>query len=244
MKVILRPALAVVLAAVLLWLSVAPQLSPGAAAQSGPQRAGLVVRFGDGRVETRCITFDAAAISGVELLERSGLQIILDYNNGLGGAVCSIAGEGCAFPQEDCFCRCQGTECQYWAYYHGQDGRWLYSDLGASSYQVTDGALEGWSWGQGSFSAGTEPPFIPFDEVCPPAAAASAEPPAASLVPVARAQGVETGRNGMPSAVEPGVDGARYGTFLLLAAALAAVWAWVSRRRKRAALPAISSRHD
>jgi len=172
----LRPALLALLVAVLLWLPA----WPAAAAGSGPSRAALVVRFSDGRVETRCVAFEEAAISGAELLERAGLGPIFDHGSGLGGAVCSIAGEGCAFPREECFCRCQGATCEYWAYYHGHDGRWLYSEIGASSYEVTDGAVEGWSWGQGSFSAGTEPPFFSFDAVCAPQTAAAA--PSGSLL--------------------------------------------------------------
>jgi hypothetical protein len=31
---------------------------------------------------------------------------------------------------------------------------------------VQDGAVEGWSWGTGDFSKGTEPPKFTFGEVC------------------------------------------------------------------------------
>ncbi|MCX7706386.1 MAG: hypothetical protein N2204_00060 [Anaerolineae bacterium] len=228
------PGLIAFLAAVLLWLLVSPQLSQVAAADTGPNRAALVVRFSDGRVETRCVSFEPAAISGLELLERSGLRTIVDYNSGLGGAVCSISNEGCAFPREDCFCRCQGATCEYWAYYHGQDGRWLYSEVGASSYQVTDGAVEGWSWGKGNFSSGTEPPFYPFEEVCPASPTTAAAPAGALLAPVAHAQELQ------PSAAKrapegPGADVAGYIAFSLLALALAAAWAWAFKRRRHTA---------
>ena len=118
-------------------------------AQGGEHRAGLVVRFADGSVQTSCVSFGEPSISGEQLLNRSGLAVVMDYNAGLGGAVCSISGYGC--PVTDCFCRCQGVLCEYWAYYHGSAGGWQYAPTGTSSYQVTDGALEGWSWGNGAF---------------------------------------------------------------------------------------------
>ena len=142
------------------------------AGQGGEHRAGLVVRFEDGSVQTTCVSFSEPSISGEQLLNRSGLAVAMNYNAGLGGAVCSINGNGC--PVTDCFCRCQGIQCEYWAYYHGSDGGWQYASTGTSSYQVTDGALEGWSWGNGSFgTSGIEPPAMTFDEVCPPPATAT-----------------------------------------------------------------------
>jgi hypothetical protein len=136
-----------------------------ARAQGGDHRAGLVIRYANGSVQTRCIAFSEPSITGAELLTRSGLQVTMDQG-GMGGAVCSIAGEGCAFPTQDCFCHCQGLTCEYWAYYHWTDG-WQYSQVGAGGYTLTDGALEGWSWGAGNFSSGVEPPLLTFAEVCP-----------------------------------------------------------------------------
>jgi hypothetical protein len=136
------------------------------AAQEGVNRAAIVVRYPDGAVWKSCVSFSEPSITGEELLRRSGLTIVADYSSGLGGAVCSINGSGCAYPAQDCFCRCQGVDCQYWAYFHWAGGGWQYSQVGASVYQVGNGALEGWSWGPGNFSSGTEPPSISFAEIC------------------------------------------------------------------------------
>ena len=87
-------------------------------AQGGGNRAALVVRAGDGSVQTKCVSFSESAISGEELLTRSGMTVVINSNAGLGGAVCSINGYGCAYPSQDCFCKCQGVKCEYWAYYH------------------------------------------------------------------------------------------------------------------------------
>jgi hypothetical protein len=149
---------------VLLLAVVALPFATLAGAQDGENRAALVIRYEDGSVETQCVAFSEPQITGEDLLQRSGLTAVMDYNALTGGAVCGIKGLGCSV--QDCFCRCQGTDCQYWAYYHWVDGGWQYSQLGASGYQVKNGALEGWSWGPGNFSSGTEPPVVVFEEIC------------------------------------------------------------------------------
>ncbi|PKO23615.1 MAG: hypothetical protein CVU38_03255 [Chloroflexi bacterium HGW-Chloroflexi-1] len=145
--------------------------TPGSA-QGGTNRAAVVVRYPNGRVWQSCVSFNEPAISGDELLRRAGLSIIVDFSSGIGNAVCSIDGAGCSYPTEDCFCRCQGIECEYWAYFHWVGGGWQYSQVGAGGYQVTDGALEGWSWGPGSYgSSGTQPPQVAFSDICVPSTA-------------------------------------------------------------------------
>ena len=143
----------------------------------GANRAALVVRYQDGSVQTRCVAFAEAEIRGDELLNRSGLASVISSE----GTVCSISGLGC--PPDDCFCKCPFPECEYWAYYHWRDGAWSYSSIGAASHRVSHGALEGWSWGQGNFQQGVEPPAIPFEQICPdaPAAGAASLPSAAHL---------------------------------------------------------------
>ncbi len=136
-----------------------------ATAQAPGNRAALVVRYRDGSTAALCVPFSEASITGEELLRRSGLNAVIDTSSGE-GVVCSINGSGCAFPQEACFCQCFGAQCEYWAYYHWVNGQWEYSSVGASLYDVANGALEGWSWGPGNFSSGTEPPQVSFDQVC------------------------------------------------------------------------------
>ena len=146
---------------------------------SGPNRAALVVRYGDGAVQTRCIAFSEDEIGGDELLDRSGLLPVF----GPSMELCSINGEGC--PSDDCFCQCPFPNCEYWAYYHWKDTGWLYATEGAAGYVVKNGALEGWSWGPGDFSQGTQPPVMSFDQICSSQAQATATPTATatSLAP-------------------------------------------------------------
>ncbi len=196
------------------------------AEQQGPQRAALVVQFADKTVATRCVTFSEPAITGADLLSRSGLPAVMDYNAGLGGAVCSISNQGCAFPAESCFCRCQGASCEYWAYYYWEDDAWRYSAVGASGRQVTEGAVEAWSWGPGNWTSGTEPPGVTFAEVCGPTA--PAQPSAISGV-----SGIAVAsERAFAQELVPG-----YIAYLLTAAALVFAGAVILRRKGRALVP-------
>ena len=157
------------IAGLMLALCLIAPLGSGTHAQA-PHRAGLVVRFSDDRVLTRCIEFTEESITGEELLRRAGLRIVSEYSPGLGAAICQIEGVGCNYPAVPCFCQCQGAECVYWAYYYLANGQWVYSGMGVSNRQVRDGDVEGWSWGPGSTSGATAPPVYTLDQICAPPA--------------------------------------------------------------------------
>lgn len=165
---------------VLLALSAALSLLPPPFAEGrgrgdeGPNRAGLVVRHGDGRVVTACVSFSEPAISGEELLYRAGLEVSVQYFSGLGTAICAINGEGCRPPGEPCFCQCQtmGEKCTYWVYAHlGEDGKWRMAGSAASAYMLHHGDVDGWAWGN-------EPalPALTFADICAAPAPATATP--------------------------------------------------------------------
>ena len=150
-------------------------LGNGRAAADQPNRAGLVVTFSDGSTVSRCVEFTEGQISGAELLKRSGLPLVL-WGTGAGAAVCKIADEGCDNPN-DCFCRCDGSGCRYWAYYALEDGQWRYASAGASARKVHDGDVDGWAWGAGKIGEGATPALLTFEEICPPTSPTSAPPP-------------------------------------------------------------------
>ncbi len=134
-----------------------------AKAQSSNQ-VGLVVQYGDGEVVTRCIEFTEPQISGLEVLLRSGLDLVYSVG-GMGTTVCKIGEEGCDDPAR-CFCRCKGDKCEYWSYWHLIDGEWQYSGVGAGGYAVRPGAVEGWVWGAGTISNAPRPPDVSFQDIC------------------------------------------------------------------------------
>ncbi len=153
-----------------------------ARAQEGGNQAGLVVVHDDGRVVTRCVRFDEAQISGLTLLQRSG--ILFSASTGpMGSTICSLNGEGC--PTSDCWCECKATPCAYWIYFQrNPDGSWGYANIGAAMRQLTDGDVDGWMWGDTT----SLPPAVSFDDICgaadpqsPPVASPTAPPPTATV---------------------------------------------------------------
>lgn len=124
-------------------LALAPQLVTRAA--DGQNAAGLVIQYADGRIAYLYVEFTEPEISGVELLERSGLVYALAPYGGLGVAVCSIEGEGC--PADNCFCKSYGQDAFFWRYHRLSDtGEWIPLPVGPASRMLKSGDVDGWSW--------------------------------------------------------------------------------------------------
>ena len=126
-------------------------------------RAAVVIRYGDARSESRCVAFEGSEISGYELLQRSGLAVDVKSES-QGGLVCAIEGTGCGV--DNCLCECKGDPCVYWSYWQAGDEGWSYSPIGATVRQLSDGEVDGWSWGPGSVTSAIEPRAVSFEEVC------------------------------------------------------------------------------
>ncbi len=158
---------------------------PASVTAQTPPRAALVVVHGDGGALTRCVDLPAPSISGAELLVLSGLDLSLDVSGGLGTTVCRVDNEGCSYPQEQCFCRCQGAPCLYWSYWQREGDAWRYSNLGASSATVSAGSMDAWVWNSGTVgqSADREPPALRFEDVCAPPTPEPTPEPAATETP-------------------------------------------------------------
>ena len=146
----------------------------GATQAQTPNRAGLVVQFGDGSVVQACVEFTEPSITGWDLLNRSGLAVYHEDYGGSHNAICKLetgsTGNGCEYPLEDCWCKCVTSDnCNYWAYHHLINGDWQYAFEGASSWIIENGMVDGWGWGLGEINnSGVAPPVIPFDEICIP----------------------------------------------------------------------------
>jgi hypothetical protein len=197
---------------------------------NGPNRVGLVVRHGDGRVVTDCIAFAETTITGEDLLYRAELDVaIAPFGNG--GAICRLDGEGCTPPGEDCFCKCRdtGAACAYWVYaYLAADGRWQNAGNAASAQVVGDGDVEGWSWG------GEPLPSLSFTDVCAPQAANTrASPPASPAATATAAQPAPTAYTPVPPpADEASPSWAGYASFALLGLVLVGALGWWLLRRQ------------
>jgi hypothetical protein len=122
---------------------------------SAVHRAGLAVFSGGDELSTQCISFTESSISGLDLLERSGLQVQTATDPNQGTAVCKIGDVG--EPSSNCF----GGMPNYWVYWQlGPDG-WEYAVTGANQSKVVDGAVNAWSWGTGN-----PPALLTFQNIC------------------------------------------------------------------------------
>lgn len=171
-------------------------------------RAGLVIVHGDGSVMTRCVSFDPPSLSGAELLVRSGIDLAMEAG-AMGAAICRINGEGCNFPQEACFCQCEGTPCRYWSYWRLQEGAWVYSNLGAGNTTVRNGDVEGWRWGIGTAQTAEPPPLLTFEDICAPLNAELSEEQRHTSVDSAPTSDGDTGESKDPQAGDRQTDGGR-----------------------------------
>ncbi len=131
----------------------------------GPNKVALVVTHGDGQTVTKCVEFSEDQLTGLQVLEKSGLA--MDYEvQGMGATICKLDGEGCSYPGGPCFCQCQGSSCTYWSYWQMANGAWQYSSYGASNTHVSNGGVEGWIWGAGTTSSASPPPVYTFEQIC------------------------------------------------------------------------------
>jgi hypothetical protein len=129
------------------------------ASPSVENQAGLVVTFADGSSLLRCVTFTGESTSGYDLISASDLKLGTAIDPAMGPGICSIEEQGC--PSSNCFCKMP----EYWSYWHLQDGAWAYSAVGAGSYEVKAGQVDGWGWGDSQLPAN-----ISFDQICAPGA--------------------------------------------------------------------------
>lgn len=180
----------------------------GRAIADGPNRAGIVVSFGDGRVESVCVEFTETEISGAELMNRAGFSVLLG-SGGDTNAVCMIEDTGCRDPA-DCWCQCHGADCRYWSYHTLDRGAWKYSAVGASTRKVHNGDVDGWAWGKGGVGSGAEPDPITFEELCsdegspPPVTPPPAAPTMPQVAPTETAVEVATAPLPPPTATVTG----------------------------------------
>jgi len=140
-----------------------------AAAAPGMHRAGLVVEFPDASTRSYCVAFGEDSITGLELLQRTGLSITFQDYGGGNVTVCSIDGKGCDYPRVPCFCKCANTnDCTFWGYYSiaAPSGAWRFQSSGSSARTVHDGDVDGWRWGRHGTAGTAPPPDATLAKIC------------------------------------------------------------------------------
>lgn len=126
---------------------------PAVAAQTpesgtGISVAGLLIDYGDGRRSYAVVPFEESSVSGIDMLERSGLTLVTIPFGGLGEGVCSIEATGCDVG--DCrtrLCQSADRESPFWQYLRQKDdGAWAPAAAGATQARVEDGDVDAWVW--------------------------------------------------------------------------------------------------
>ena len=143
--------------------------------------AGLIIDYGDGRISYVWIPFTEDEISGVELIQRSGLDPVTVGFGGMGDAVCQIDDTGC--PVDDCrkrLCQTSDPGSPFWRYSRQTSpGEWSFAATGASGAKVHDGDIDAWSWTGGDANL----PAITMDDLARQAGADPATNSSASDIP-------------------------------------------------------------
>ena len=142
-------------------------------AHAAIHHAALVIQHASGSVITRCVAFAEGQISGLQLVERSGVQYDAQNFGSIGSAMCQLDREPSTVPPG-----CFGSG-PYWQYFHRQGGAWQTSAFGASSSLLHDGDMDGWHFAVGANQA---PGNVTFSSVC-----AAPAPPAATAIQAAPA---------------------------------------------------------
>jgi hypothetical protein len=181
-----------------------PCATTGAGAADSTTTAVIVIDTG---AAVRAVTLDVGGgMSGLAALQR--IASVTTYGfGGIGGAVCSIDGVGNEATQSSCLVGPNGA---YWAYFHSAGGAssWSYSPVGAGSYILHGGDVDGWRYGAGQKPAAS-PVFC--DYVSCPAPPPPTTPPAAGS---GNSQGAAAASSGSGSdgatsaAAAPGTTGA------------------------------------
>ncbi len=165
--------------------------SPAAAtACSGTTGVSLVVDFGafGGGVQTSCAP-DGAGQKASSLFPAAGYP--LSYVQNEPGFVCRVA----ALPsQQDEPCVNTPPDDAYWGLWwsDGKSGNWSYSNYGATSLKVPDGAWIGFAWKQGSGEANA-PRITPKAAPAPSATASPTPSPTPTKSPTGAPTKAPTG---------------------------------------------------
>jgi hypothetical protein len=147
-------------------------------AHAAIHHAALVIQHASGSVITRCVAFAEDQISGLQLVERSGVQYEAQSFGSIGTAMCQLDREPSTVPTG-----CFGSG-PYWQYFHRRGGAWQTSAFGASSSVLHDGDMDGWHYAVG---ANQIPGNVAFASVC-----GAPVPPAATATQVAHASNYAT----------------------------------------------------
>lgn len=131
-------------------------IGPVPAAHAGPSHVAIVIA-GD---KTACVSW-TSGITGDDVLND-----VASVHYRRDGLIDQIDGSPTDLRSDDT---------HFWAYWHNTGSGWVFSSLGAGSYNPKAGTVEGWAYGDKAV-----PPTISYASICQDAAPPPAPPPSSS----------------------------------------------------------------
>lgn len=183
--------------------------------------AGLVVDYGDGRISYAWVPFEEDELSGIDLLQRSGLDLVTVGFGGMGEGVCQIDDTGC--PVGECrkrLCQTSDPGSPFWRLsQQTAPGEWTFANAGASASRVHSGEIQAWSWTGSDVTL----PAISMDDLAERAGADISPQANASTLPkvALRTEGMSSsGDSGTSSSLAAAITG----TVVVLGVGGFAIW--------------------
>ena len=99
-----------------------------------------VVSAAEGETKTYYVTLDQENPTAWDALQATDMNIV-SADFGFGVAICALEGVG----RQEGACFNELGE-YFWAFYHQDEGAWVYSELGVADYLVSDGEVLGFAW--------------------------------------------------------------------------------------------------
>ncbi len=209
-----RAALALAAAAVAISALVGPPTVAGALGRpcaTGETRVAIIVDHGDSDAPSAvCVAARSSDNGATVLATRASMLGLPQPRFNASGLLCAIDG----VPAEGCGDLHDGKYA-YWAYFHGINGSWSYSNAGPGGSRVSSGVVEGWRWEPAGTGLPNDPPprAAASTAACaprppprqpPPTAASPVTTSGATTTPVARVPAGAGGATTTPSATRRG----------------------------------------
>ena len=144
-------------------------LLPAAAMAQEENRVGLVITHDDGTVVQQCISFSESEITGLQVLERSGLDLNYDAGTPWAHPSAALTAKAVIFRKMIASANAWSHLARFWSYGSPWRSDWIYSSIGAANRNVSDEDVEAWVWSEGTINSNADrrpPAGLTFDQIC------------------------------------------------------------------------------
>jgi hypothetical protein len=167
-----------------------------AAASAATVGVAFVIDFGSGSPVVGCVQVPPSDNGYYALAAFAAQEHLAAPTYNQSGLLCSIG----AVPASGCGEQVTPGQYDYWSYWHGATGKWVYSSAGAFA-AVAPGDVEGWRYENPGHANPNDPPpgsSPDYAAICPAASVAPPASPAATSPTSAPGSGVPAGGTTAP----------------------------------------------